>query len=167
MGKNLYVQNPFAEGNLSFCTEAVYVNGRLVLENPITSAFEIHLEFLPLGSPLEIKIVHKPGCAPEIVNIQEIDNDNQFRFLTLDIDEDVVKWITEKETASGTYVIERLEGEEWVEVAQIAAQGKDANNFYKLPAIHSQGINTYRIKLTQPEGLTLYSREIAYHNTKN
>lgn len=162
MGKNLYVQNPFSEDQLSFCTQSVYVNDRLVLENPVSSAFEVDLSFLPLNTPLEIRLVHKPGCAPQVVNVHVINYDSRFKFLTLNVDEETVKWITEHESNSGTYFIERLEDGEWIEVGDVGTQGKDANNFYKLTTLHKPGPNTYRIKLMQPEGLTIYSREVSF-----
>lgn len=166
MGKNLYVQNPFSEDKLSFCTQYVYVNEKLVIENPVSSAFEVDLSFLPLNTPLEIRLVHKPGCAPQVVNVHVINYDSRFKFLTLIVDEETVKWITEHESKSGTYFIERFENDEWIEVGNVGTQGKDANNFYKLTTDHKPGANTYRIKLMQPEGLTIYSREVAFQHSE-
>ena len=161
-GKNIYVRNPLSEAKKNYCTEAVYVNEKLVLSHPAASAFEIDLSFLSLNSPVEIKIIYTAGCAPDVLNSQVITPDAHFKFLTLVVDKEMVKWITERESFSGTYFIERLEGNDWVEVGQVSSKGNSDNNFYKIRATHLTGQNMYRIKFTQPEGITLYSREVKY-----
>lgn len=161
-GNNLYVQNPFATDRSSYCTERVFVNDKLVLTNPVVSAFEIDLSHLPLGTPISIRIFHKDGCVPMIVNPQAIATDDGFRFLTFIVEGENLKWITTNESGSCHFYIERLEEDSWVEVADIPAKGQPANNFYKLPALHLEGFNTYRIRFVQPEGEVVYSSETTY-----
>lgn len=160
-GNNLYVQNPFASDRISYCTEQVYVNNELALINPNASAFEIDLSYLSLGAPISIRIVHKDGCTPMVVNPQAIASNDGFRFLTFIIEPETLKWITTNETTSCHFYIERLEEDRWVEVADIPAKGRLANNFYKLSATHIEGINTYRIRFVQPEGDVVYSAEVS------
>lgn len=162
-GQNIYVQNPFGMDRKEYCTEEVFVNDKLVLSHPEVGAYEIDLSYLPLNTPITIKIVFKEGCKPYIVNPQVIGVDD-FKFITIEVGEGEVRWITAKEPASGTYSIERFEGENWTEIAQVAAKGGKVNNFYKLPMSPASEGNIFRIKMTQPEGLTLYSREVSYQN---
>lgn len=158
-GSNLYVQNPFASDRISYCTEQVFVNNELALINPEASAFEIDLSHLSLGAPISIRIVHKDGCTPMVVNPHAIASNDGFRFLTFIVEPETLKWITTNETASCHFYIERLEEDGWIEVADIPAKGRQTNNFYKLPADHIEGVNTYRIRFVQPEGDAVYSNE--------
>ena len=57
-GKNLYVQNPLLPDK-HFSTEEVFVNEKLVLSHPLTSAFTMDLSHLMVDQPVEIKIVQK------------------------------------------------------------------------------------------------------------
>lgn len=163
-GNNIYIQNPFAANKTEYCTESVFVNNKLILDRPTVSAFEIDLSYLPLNTPVVIKITFKEDCSPQVVNPQVIEVDDAFKFLTLIADAKTVKWITENEPASSHYFIERLEKGEWIEIADIPAKGRQINNFYILPVSLLEGDNIYRIKLVQPEGVALYSDEIQLHN---
>ncbi len=163
-GKNLYVQNPFASDRVTYCADRVFVNNELILSGPAVSAFEIDLSYLPLDTPITIKIVHKDGCSPLIVNPQAIAANDEFRFITFIIEPGILKWITTNETTSCHFYIERLEENSWIEVADIPAKGAPTNNFYKLPAVHMDGINTYRIRFVQPEGEVFYSSEASYEH---
>ena len=80
-GKNIYVQNPLSKDKLNFCTTEVYLNERLDKTSPKTSAYEIDLSHLEIGSPVFIKIVHKEGCKPKIINPQVIRSKSKFQFL--------------------------------------------------------------------------------------
>lgn len=162
-GKNLYVQNPFANDGKEYCTSEVYVNGKLNISSPKVGAFEIDLSFLPINSPVEIKIIYKDGCGPKIVNPQVITFDSDFKFLVCQVTDMELKWITQKESIAGIYSIEKLEGEDWVSIAEVNSKGSVVNNFYKIPAKHQNGKNIYRIKFTQAEGITLYSKEMEYN----
>lgn len=161
-GKNLYVQNPFASDITAYCTDRVFVNNELILSDLSVSAYEIDLSYLPLDTPIAIRIVHKDGCSPFIVNPQVIAANDGFRFLTFVIESEILKWITTNEPGACHFYIERLEENRWIEVADIPAKGRQANNFYKLPAAHIEGVNTYRIRFVQPEGEIFYSSEASY-----
>lgn len=162
-GKNIFVQNPFLLEAKEYCTNEVYVNNKLVLSHPRLSAFEIDLSSFSLNSQIEIKIVYKDECGPKIVNPSALKFDTGFKFLICQATESELKWITEKESLSGIYTIERFDDGTWNAIAEINSKGNSINNFYKLPANHKDGVNIYRIKFTQPEGVTLYSKEIEFN----
>lgn len=166
LGKNIYVQNPLSGNGDKYCTDEVYVNNQLVITAPKAGAYEIDLSFLSLNSPVEIRIVYKDGCGPQIVNPQVVSIDSDFKFLICQVNESELKWITEKESVPGIYTIEKLEGQNWNPIAEVNSKGSSINNFYKFPTKHDEGINIYRIKFTQAEGITLYSKEIAYNPEK-
>ncbi len=162
-GKNLFVQNPFSTDTEEYCTNEVYVNGKLTLNQPKASAFEIDLSALSLNSQVEIRIVYKDHCGPKIINPQALKLDSGFKFLVCQATDSELKWITEMEPVSGIYTVERLHDGSWDSVAEIGSKNSEVNNFYKLPATHKNGLNIYRIKFTQAEGISLYSKEIEFN----
>lgn len=162
-GENIFVQNPFLLNTEEYCTNEVYVNGELVISQPKASAFEIDLSSFPMNSHIEIRIVYKDGCGPRIINPQVLQFDSGFKFLICQATASELKWITEKESSSGIYTIERLDDGRWHPIAEIGSKNNSLNNFYKLPADHKAGVNIYRIKFTQAEGATLYSKEIEFN----
>ena len=166
LGKNIYVQNPLTGDGQEYCTNEVYVNDKLVLSTPKVGAFEIDLSNLSLNSPVEIRIIYKDGCGPKIVNPQVVSFDSDFRFLVCQVNETELRWITERESVAGIYTIEKLVGENWNPIAELDSKGSSINNFYKFSTKHGEGTNIYRIKFTQAEGITLYSKEIAYNREK-
>ena len=162
-GKNIFVQNPYLLASEEYCTNEVYLNGKLVLQEPQASAFEIDLSAFSLNTQVEIRIVYKDGCGPKIVNPQALKFETGFKFLICQATESELKWITEKESVSGIYTVERFHEDTWQPLAEVDSKNSSLNNFYKLPAKHQTGVNIYRIKFTQAEGMTLYSREIEFN----
>src|SRR5687767_7570800 len=69
-GKTLYVQNPFGPGGVGFCVTEVKVNGNITTDETNSSAFEIDLKAQKLnpGDKIEVKIFHKDGCKPKVLN---------------------------------------------------------------------------------------------------
>ena len=70
-GKNLYVQNPFADAGIGFCVIKVTVNGDVTTDQINSSAFEIDFTNLNLqiGDPVTIKIAHKLNCSPKVLSV--------------------------------------------------------------------------------------------------
>jgi hypothetical protein len=69
-GKNLFVQNPYAEAGVGFCVFQVTVNDKVATDEINSSAFEVDLgNFnLKMGDKVVIKIMHKDGCTPKVLN---------------------------------------------------------------------------------------------------
>src|ERR1044071_7067750 len=69
-GKPLYVQNPFGPGGVGFCVTEVKVNGNITTDETNSSAFEIDLKAQKLapGEKVEVRIMHKDGCKPKVLN---------------------------------------------------------------------------------------------------
>src|SRR5690606_15482464 len=69
-GKNLFVQNPFSEAGVGFCVFEVTVNDQIATDEINSSAFEVDLGNygLKLGDAITVKIKHKDGCTPVVLN---------------------------------------------------------------------------------------------------
>lgn len=171
-GRNLYVQNPILPDN-RFSTEKVFVNEELVLSHPMTSAFTIDLSHLRINEKIEVRIVHKEGFRPKIINGHVLQDklisttsghapgENIFRWIN--VDGDFVRWLTHGEKGGGRFEVQKAHKETWVSVVEVPAKADASESIYKAPIIHGNSENTYRIKLTDRDGYVTYSDLIQYN----
>ena len=171
LGMNLYVQNPILPDN-KFSTEEVFVNDRLVLKNPMTSAFTVDLSHLQVNQPVEIRIVHKERFQPRVINphvlhqnviiseTRTVPDKEVFRWVNLD--DRLLRWLSHGADKGGMYQVQRAEKEDWAEIGTIPADSLSGDTIYKLPVNHEQGDNSYRIRYTDPNGFVTYSEPIGY-----
>jgi hypothetical protein len=68
-GKNIFVSNPFMEDG-TFCTISIYVNGKIITDNPNSSAYEINLIEMgfKIGDSIKVVIQHHENCIPKILS---------------------------------------------------------------------------------------------------
>lgn len=68
-GKNIFVSNPFMDDG-TFCTIAIYVNGKKITDNPNSSAYEINLTEMgfKIGDSVKVVIQHHENCIPKILS---------------------------------------------------------------------------------------------------
>ena len=161
-GKNIYVQNPLSNDKINFCTSAVYLNERLINTSPKTSAFEIRLSHLEIGEPVFIKITHKEGCTPKIINPQVIRSKSKFQFLRVHADELSVHWSTVGELPYGKFFLEHYRNRKWINIETITGKGSFEANQYDLTPMHHTGDNKYRIKYVQNNGKIFFSPVFDY-----
>ncbi len=157
-GFNMYVSNP--EGN---CIEEIFVNNKNIAFKPVT-AFEVDLSFLPKNVPLSIRIRHKSGCKPSIINISQIIKTIEFAFLDVKVNENQLVWKTKGEQKGGTYTVEKFEHNAWQQEQVIHIAGDGTENTYKTDAPHHSGENRYRIRYDGGNGIIYYSDEILYNS---
>lgn len=157
-GKNLYVQNPFTGNMKDFCTNEVFVNDKLVLNSVQSSAFEIDLSFLSMNDPVTIKIAHKDDCKPKILNPQVIKATSSFTFQALNIDSELVSWVTKGEKPKGRFFLEQFKNNAWTTVREMSGKENPIINNYAEKGSHHSGLNKYRIKYLQNDGQVFYSQ---------
>ena len=163
-GKNIYVQNPLSKDKINFCTSAVYLNERLINSSPKTSAFEINLSHLEIGGSVFIKIVHKEGCTPKIINPQVIRSKSKFKFLNVNADALSIHWVTVGELPYGKFFLEHYRNKKWGNIDIITGKGSFESNQYNIKPEHHTGDNKYRIKHVQNDGKIFFSRGFDYFN---
>ena len=161
-GKNIYVQNPLSTDKINFCTSEVYLNERLINSSPKTSAFEIDLSQLTIGGYVFIKILHKEGCAPKIINPQVIRGKSKFQFLNENADALSVHWSTVGELEFGKFFLEHYRNKKWENIRVISGKGSFETNQYNLIPDHHTGDNKYRIKYVQNDNRLFFSRVFDY-----
>lgn len=161
-GKSLYVQNPLSADRVNFCALSVFLNGELVISHPKTSAFAVDLSHLEIGDAVYVRILHRDGCEPKIINPQVIRSKSAFRFLDITVDGISVNWTTAGEMPFGKYFIEQYRNRKWANVASINGKGDFNWNQYSHLPNHHTGENRYRIKYLQGESQMFFSRVVTY-----
>jgi hypothetical protein len=162
-GSNIYIQNPYNPSSGEFCTEQVYVNDRLLLENPKASAFQVDLTYLRMNELVVIRILYREGCTPKVVNPHVLKSAQGFQFLFTQADENSISWMSQGERAGGVYILERLtDAGTWQMVEETAGKGGTNGTPYSLKANHVEGENRYRLHYEAPEQEDRYSVEFAF-----
>lgn len=156
-GKNIYIQNPLSDDQINFCTQFVYVNDVLAVSNPKTSAFEVGLDHLNIGDPVVIRLVHRDGCLPKIINPQVIRSKSKFQFLSVNANESEITWMTKGEYRGGIFRLEVFEHDAWHEEKTIYGKGDFETNQYSISPEYHAGDNRLRVKYTSETGNIFYS----------
>lgn len=169
-GKNLKVQNTSGSLN-NFCTIAVYINGKKVMDGLNQPIYEIDLSSYDMGERIIVKIQHKEGCAPRVLNRQAIKPNSRFTFGKITVQEEGLKWITKGEEKQGKLVLQQLtrfpDGNKWEPIGELPTKGNLSYNEYYLKVRHYCNLNKYRVKYEEVEtGLTFYSDVASYTSTK-
>lgn len=165
-GKNLYVENSFSSSLMEFCTLEVYVNNVKSNINLNASAYEVDLSFLQLNDEVSIRIIHKDGCKPKVLNANVIKSSTNFHFESFDIDEKLLRWTTKGEKFQGKFFVEQLWHNSWVIVDAVDSKGGLGTNSYQAKENHHSKTNKYRIRFKERDGQFIYSQTEEYTSSK-
>jgi len=147
--KNLYVQNFFGGSGVGFCAFEVKVNGNITTDEVNSSAFEIDLASLKLkyGDKVTVEILHKDGCMPKVLNVEDLKPKPSFEVLTMNISPaGLLKWTTKSENGSLPYIIEQFKWNKWVPVGEVNGVGSPENHDYSFQVTSHSGENKFRVK---------------------
>jgi len=147
--KNLFVQNFFGGSGVGFCAQEVKVNGNLTTDEVNSSAFEIDLASLKLkyGDKVTIEIVHKDGCLPKVLNVEDLKPKPTFEVLTMNLTSGgLLKWTTKGELGSLPYIIEQFKWNKWVPVGEVTGMGTAEAHDYSFQVTTHSGENKFRVK---------------------
>ncbi|MDH5475103.1 MAG: hypothetical protein OEX22_05370 [Cyclobacteriaceae bacterium] len=167
-GKNIFVRNPFNTATKVFCTNNIFVNDRLIVEDPQQTAFQVDLSYLSLGDLVVLRIEYKDDCEPVVLNPQVLSFTNGFQFITAQSDNNSILWSTKGEFPNGSFVIEQLQKKKqtWNVVDSLTAKGELNYNQYSIAPHHYPGDNRYRIKYIDHAKQQFYSVEFAFTSTE-
>lgn len=166
LGKNLYVQNPSCNEQSGFSIQSVYVNGKLKIENPTASTFELDLSDWDINTPLEIKIIYREDCVPELINPQVIKPKNSFYFGKVAALNDSLTWETKGEIGIHKFLIEKWTGNDWLIIQACDGKGLTKNH-YRIKLNQGSSDNMFRLKYIDGNGRTFFSQVINYSPGKN
>ena len=147
--KNLFVQNYFGGSGVGFCAIEVKVNGSITTDEVNSSAFEIDLASLKLkyGDNVTIEIIHKDGCMPKVLNLEDLKPKPTFEMLTMNITSSgLLKWATKGESGTLPYIIEQFKWNKWVPIGELPGVGTPDSHNYEFQVTSHSGENKFRVK---------------------
>ncbi len=162
-GKVLFIQNPYDPVGANFCISDLYINGKRKAINPKQSAITLDFDRIDIYTPVTIKIIHREGCSPIILNPDAIFFHTTFGFKEILLTDSLLNWKAVGDKVGGQYAIEKYNAGIWEEVATMEAKGVfEGTNYDYIPNLE-EGANKYRLKYIFPSNKYLYSRDIDYH----
>ncbi|MCB0793235.1 MAG: hypothetical protein KDB88_00730, partial [Flavobacteriales bacterium] len=150
-GKNVFVQNPFSEAGVGFCVFEVTVNDQIATDEINSSAFEVDLgNFgLKIGDPIMLKIKHKDGCTPLVLNPEVLKPKSTFDIVSEEIaDDGTYTWVTTNETGQLPFIVEQKRWNKWVKVGEVMGVGTSGEHTYSFKVTPHSGENTFRLRQT-------------------
>jgi hypothetical protein len=164
-GKNLYIQNPFSEAGVGFCVFEVTVNGQVATDEINSSAFEIDMANfgLSLGDPVTVRIKHKDGCTPVVLNPEVLKPKSTFEIVRQSISPDGnYTWVTTNETGQLPYYVEQKRWNKWVKVGEVMGKGSPGEHTYSFQVTPHSGENTFRVKQVDLTKKARFSDNVKY-----
>ncbi|CAN5870149.1 hypothetical protein BH11BAC7_BH11BAC7_36650 [soil metagenome] len=148
--KNIYVQNSFSSNGVGFCAYEVYVNDVRTTDEVASSAFEIDLRpyNLQQGDKVEIKIFHKDGCEPKVLNPEALKPRPSFATKSISVNKasGLISWITTGESGALPFIVEQYRWNKWVYVGEVQGLGTPGEHSYSFQTIAHSGENKFRVK---------------------
>jgi hypothetical protein len=161
--KNLYVHNSFVNSGVGFCVKEIKVNGEITTDETNSSAFEIDLKALKLknGQKVLIEIMHLEGCAPKILNLEDLKPAPTFEILMIHVNtKGLLKWQSRNESGVLPYTIEQFKWNKWITVGTVNGTGTSGPNDYSFVVPVHSGNNKYRVKQKGFNQAVKVSREV-------
>ena len=177
-GKNLFVQNPFKDGGVGFCTDKVTVNDNVTSDQISSSAYEIDFTKLGLkiGDEVTVVIEHGSDCTPKVLNKEILMATSTCKWGTVTLSEDgTVKWSTTGETGKLPFIIEIYNWNKWIPVGEIDGIGTPEKHDYEFKVTPHSGELKVRIKqidhtkrprTTQPKTVRTSMAEVTFEPKK-
>jgi hypothetical protein len=164
-GKNLFIQNPFSEAGVGFCVFEVTVNDQIATDEINSSAFEIDMNNfgLKMGDRVVVKVKHKDGCTPVVLNPEVLRPKSTFDIVSQTIGKDgVYRWTTSNETGELPYIVEQKRWNKWVKMGEVMGKGRPGEHTYEFKVTPHSGENTYRVKQVDLSKRARFSETITY-----
>jgi hypothetical protein len=169
-GKNIYILNPSMGPDTVYCVDSVSVNDKTSNDETHSNAFEIDLSAMKLeiGSAVFIKIFHKSGCAPKIINPEAVKSKNGFLFISTKIDKaGKISWSCKGDPGILPFKVEQFRWKKWLEIGAVEVTDTIGKNQYFFDTkMQHFGQNSFRIRQTDAMGGSVYSKEMKFKSTK-
>lgn len=164
-GKNIFIQNPFSEAGVGFCVFEVTVNDQIATDEINSSAFEVDMNNfgLKVGDAVVMKVRHKDGCTPVILNPEVLKPKSTFDILAQTIGSDgIYRWTATNETGELPFIVEQKRWNKWIKVGEVMGVGKPGEHKYEFKVTPHQGENTFRVKQVDLTRRARFSEAVKY-----
>ena len=168
--KNLYVQNCISNSGVGYCAYEIQVNGQVSNDEVNSSAFEVDLGQynLKFGDDVSIKIKHKDGCAPKVLNPEVLKPKPTYEIISFSVNTDgVLKWKAKGESGSLPYVIEQFRWGKWVNIGEVQGKGIPGEHAYSFQAVLHSGENKFRLKQVGHTKQPKFSESVSVQSSKS
>ena len=168
-GKNLFVQNPYSEAGVGFCIYQVTVNDKVATDEINSSAFEVDLANfnLKMGDKVVIKIMHKDGCTPKVLNPEVLKPKSTFDIVKQSVAPDgTYTWTTVNESGQLPFVVQQKRWNKWVRAGEVMGDGSPGNHTYTFKVTPHSGENTIRVKQTDLTNRSRFSENTTFTDAK-
>lgn len=164
-GKNLFIQNPFSEAGVGFCVFEVTVNDQIATDEINSSAFEVDMNNFGLkpGDAVVVKIRHKDGCTPVVLNPEVLKPKSTFDIVKQSIGSDgTYTWTSSNETGELPFIVEQKRWNKWVKVGEVMGVGKPGEHTYTFKVTPHAGENIFRVKQVDLTRRSRFSEAVKY-----
>ena len=154
-GENLLVVNDPSADGVGFCCYEVRVNGMLTSDAVNSHAFEVDLGALglTLGKGLSVRLKHRSGCVPRVLNPEVIQPIPGFQWVACDAaPTGEVSWVTVDEHGRMPFVLQQFKWGKWVDVVRLDGRGGPDERAYSTVIQPIQGENLLRLTHLAPDG---------------
>jgi len=164
-GENLLVVNEVNPDGVGFCCYQVRVNGQLTADQVNSHAFEIDLEGqgIPLGKGVAIKLFHRDGCVPRVLNADVILPSPDFELVEFHAwPTGEVAWVALNERGRMPYILQQFKWGKWVDMLRVDGQGGEGECIYKAQMDPIRGENLLRLTHLAPDGSLAVQGEVGF-----
>lgn len=154
-GENLLVVNETNPDGVGFCCYEVRVNGQVTADQVNSHAFEIDLRShgIALGKGVAIRLLHRPGCAPRILNPEVITPSPGFELVEFVANPNgEVSWVTSEERGRMPFVLQQFKWGKWVDAVRIDGLGGPGKRHYHVQFKPVRGENILRLTHLAADG---------------
>ncbi len=165
--RNLFVLNAQSSNGVGFCVFEVTVNGDVTTDEVNSDAFEVDLSQygFELGDEVEVRINHKDGCEPRILNPEALEPRPTFDVKDITVSgEGLLEWTTINEQGSLPFVVQQFKWNKWVTIGEVIGTGRMEGNRYSFQADAHSGTNTFRLAQRTNKGKGRFSEEISFES---
>jgi len=154
-GENLLVVNETNPDGVGFCCYEVRVNGQLTADEVNSHAFEVDLrsQGIVLGKGLSVRLIHRAGCAPRILNPEVVKPSPGFELVNFEASSTGnVMWTSSEERGRMPFVLQQLKWGKWVDVVRVDGLGGPGERQYETKIDPVLGENILRLTHLSPDG---------------
>ncbi|NND94565.1 MAG: hypothetical protein HKN45_06830, partial [Flavobacteriales bacterium] len=146
--RNLFVLNGVSATGVGFCVFEVTVNGDITTDEINSDAFEVDLSQygFELGDAIEVRIKHKDGCEPKVLNPEALEPMPTFDIKDISVSEEgLLEWTTINEQGALPFVVQQFKWNKWVSLGEVEGQGTSNTNNYQFKLVPVSGENKVRV----------------------
>jgi hypothetical protein len=168
--RNLFVLNGQSSTGVGFCVFEVTVNGDITTDEVNSDAFEVDLSQygFELGDEIEVRIKHKDGCEPRVLNPEALEPMPTFDIKEITVSSDgLLEWETINEQGALPFIVQQFKWNKWVNLGEVEGVGTSNENSYQFKLVPVSGDNKVRVIQKSFNGKVRTSELVSFTSPKS